>query len=86
MFLYEATYLLKDVICPYCNKHTLSADMNYPFMQFNPTDISKKCNSGVCMPHFQKMADQFNAYQTGQINEQELRNWLDMFRKDENSE
>lgn len=84
MFIYEATTMLKDVICPHCKKDART-DMKYPFKQFDPLELNNKCVDKECMSFFESMAARFSDYESGRINERELQDWLNTFRNGLNS-
>ena len=79
MFVYEVMQLLKDVVCPVCTKKA-SLENGSPFREFNVYDLQWDCTNSDCNVFYDTMNAHFNSFEEGEINELELKTWLDDFR------
>ena len=71
---------MKNIVCPVCKK---IAQMRHgsPFRTFDPLELLQDCPNKECALFYETMNTHFKELETGQINELELKTWLDNFRE-----
>jgi hypothetical protein len=82
MFVFEATNLLKDVVCPICRKAAQIVGAGSPFRQFNAMELHEDCPNKDCKLFYETLNAHLTSFEKGQIGEPELKARLNNFRDD----
>ena len=79
MFVLQASQLLRNIICPLC-RNGVHIKNGSPFRIFNALELNDECPNKDCKLFYETLNTHFKSFETGQINESELKSWLDNFR------